>query len=313
MQALLSCCCGVDVHRDTLQVCILQGLSDDPEEVHAEFKTLPSDLGNFVQWLKKHQCYHIAMESTGVYWRPVYEAIEEHYPDYQCLMVVNAHHMRNLPGRKTDVKDAHWIATLFRHGLLQKSFVPDHTARVLREYSRLYRSFTFEKSRYLNRLEKFLQTHGFKLSTMLSNIYGVSGRALLYTLAEKGSLSLEDVQEATKRRVKRSHQEILAAVCGHLNDAECRLLKLLLAKIDQCQTEIEEILAIMQEIAQPYAHVLAQLDSIPGVDIISALTLLAEMGPVPQEHFSSSAKLCSWAGLSPRNDESAGKMKSRKI
>ncbi|EGO64338.1 IS110 family transposase, partial [Acetonema longum] len=104
MQALLDCCCGVDVHRDSLQVCILKGVTDHPQEIHAEFHTLPADLEKFIQWLKRHQCYHVAMESTGVYWRPVYEAIEEHYPDCQSLMVVNAHHMRNLPGRKSDVK-----------------------------------------------------------------------------------------------------------------------------------------------------------------------------------------------------------------
>lgn len=313
MRALLDCCCGVDVHRDTLQACIIKGLSDDPEKIHAEFKTLPADLERFVQWLQVHQCDYIAMESTGVYWRPVYEAIEETHPNYQCLMVVNAHHMRNLPGRKSDIKDAEWIATLLRHGLLEASFVPDKTIRVLREYARLYRSFTFEKTRYLNRLEKFLQTHGFKLSTMLSNIFGVSGRKLLYKLSEKGHLSPTDIREAVNKRVKKSNEEIHEAINGKLTVCERRLLQTLLAKIDQIQIEIEDILLLMQEVALPYQRPLEQLDSIPGVDTLSAITILAEISHVPHHHFPSSAKLCSWAGLSPRNDESAGKVKSRKI
>lgn len=160
MEALLECCCGLDVHRDILQACIVKGLSDNPEMIRAEFTTMPNDLEKFIKWLDEHNCYHIAMESTGVYWRPVYEAIKELHSNCQCLMVVNAHHMRNLPDRKSDVKDAEWIATLLRHGLLEPSFVPDKVTRTLREYSRLYKSFTFEKTRYLNRLEKFLQTHG---------------------------------------------------------------------------------------------------------------------------------------------------------
>lgn len=313
MEALLECCCGIDVHRDTLQVCILKGLMDTPEVIRAEFRTMQQDLQELVQWLIEHNCNHIAMESTGVYWRPVYEAIEEGHHTYQSLLVVNAHHMRNLPGRKTDIKDSEWIATLLRHGLLTPSFIPDKITRTLREYSRLYRSFTGEKSRYLNRLEKFLQTHGFKLSSVMSNIYGVSGRRLLYKLSEKGFLLSTDVIEAVDRRIKASNEEIHAASKGKLTLFERRLLKTLLTKIDQVQSEIDEVLAMIQEIAEPYQAVVEQLDSIPGVDTLAAYTIIAEISATPQRYFSTSAKLCSWAGLSPRNDESAGKVKSRKI
>jgi transposase len=313
VEALLECCCGIDVHRDTLQACIVKGLTDNPEMIQVEFRTVPANLVELVRWLKTHDCYHIAMESTGVYWRPVYEAIEELHDDCKCLMVVNAHHMRNLPGRKSDVKDAEWIATLLRHGLLEASFVPDKTIRSLREYSRLYKSFTGEKSRYLNRLEKFLQTHGFKLSTVLSDVYGISGKKLLCKLSETGYLLPTDVMEAVDKRVKKSREEIHEAIKGKLALCERKLLKTLLAKIDQVQKEIEEILVIMQEVAQPYQAAVEQLDSIPGVDTLSALTVIAEISATPQHHFSSSSKLSSWAGLSPRNDESAGKVKSRKI
>lgn len=176
-----------------------------------------------------------------------------------------------------------------------------------------YRSFSSEKSRYLNCLEKFLQTHGFKLSTVLSNIYGVSGRKLLYKLSETGYLLTNDVVESVDKRVKKSRDEIHEAIKGKLVLCERKLLKTLLTKIDQVQKEIEDILIIMQKVAQPYQVAVEQLDSIPGIDTLSALTVIAEISATPQKQFSSSGKLCSWAGLSPRNDESAGKVKSRKI
>ncbi|HEX3030303.1 MAG TPA: IS110 family transposase [Clostridia bacterium] len=272
-----------------------------------------SDLRNFVIWLSDNNCFHIAMESTGVYWRPVYEVIEEHAPHYEQLIVVNAHHMRNLPGRKNDVKDAEWIATLLRHGLLEASFVPDMIIRNLREYSRLHKSFVQEKARYLNRLEKFLQTHGFKLSSVLSNIAGTSGRNLLNILVEKGCINPDDVIQAVGKRIKKPLDEIESAVCGTLIKSECRLLEHLLKKLDDSIEDINSILHDMEELVHPYQRALEQLDSIPGIDVTSALALLAEISANPQKSFASTAHISSWAGLSPRNDESAGKVKSRKV
>lgn len=221
--------------------------------------------------------------------------------------------MRNLPGRKNDVKDAEWIATLLRHGLLESSFVPERIIRSLREYSRLHKAFVQERSRYLNRLEKFLQTHGFKLSSVLSNIIGLSGRNLLNTLVQNGCITSADVIKAVGRRIKRPLEEIESAVCGTLIKSECRLLEHLLKKLDDSQNDINAILLDMQELIHPYQKKIEELDSIPGVDITAALAILAEIGANPQENFSSTAHVCSWAGLSPRNDESAGKVKSRKV
>ncbi len=313
MQALLECCCGVDVHKDMIEVCILKGTGNKPDAVRAQFKTTQSELRNFVAWLSDNQCWYIAMESTGVYWRPVYEIIEEHLQHYEQLMVVNAHHMRNLPGRKNDIKDAEWIATLLRHGLLESSFVPERVIRNLREYSRLHKSFVQEKSRYLNRLEKFLQTHGFKLSSVLSNIMGLSGRNLLNTLVLKGCITPDDVIKAVGKRIKRPLAEIESAVCGTLIKSECRLLEYHLKKLDDAQADIDSILSDMQELIRPYQKALDQLDSIPGIDITAALAILAEISTTPQTSFKTAAHICSWAGLSPRNDESAGKVKSKKV
>ena len=226
MEALLYCCCGLDVHKDLIEACILRGEGLEPDAVRESFGTTKPELKRLTVWLSHNDCYSVAMESTGVYWKPIFEALELCSEYLENVWVVNANHMRNLPGRKTDVGDAEWIATLLRHGLLEKSFVPPAAIRDLRECSRLHRTFVQERCRYVNRLEKFLQAHGFKFSSVMKDILSVSGRKLLNILRDTGSLS--------------------------------------------------------------------------------------EISAAPQEHFSSGEKLCRWAGVTPRNDESAGKMKSRK-
>ena len=313
MQALLECCCGLDIHRDMLEACVLKGDSDTPEIIRKQFKTTPGELIHLVSWLNDHACFHVAMESTGVYWRPVYEIIEKHYVACRHLIVVNARHMRNLPGRKTDVKDAEWIATLLRHGLLEASFVPDRVTRTLREYSRTYKAEVQEKSRLLNRIEKFLQNHGFKLSSVLSNIVGVSGRNLLQKLVDNGSISTEDIKRVINKRNKCSVEEIQAAVCGELEEYERKLLHHLIQRLDYCEESIANLLTEMANLAAPYRSVLEVMDSIPGIDLTSALAILAEIGPAPMSSFKTPEHLSSWAGLAPRNDESAGKIKSKKI
>ena len=312
MQPILDCCCGVDIHKDMIEACIIKGV-EEPIFIRKQFRTFPDELQAFVVWLYDNDCYHIGMESTGVYWRPVYETIEEFSPYYESVVVSNAHNMRNLPGRKTDVKDAEWIATLLQHGLLEPSFIPERTIRDLREFSRTYKNSISERSRCLNRLEKFLQTHGFKLSSVLSDINCVSGIRILTVLAEQGSLSVEDVTNAISSNTKKSATEIQSAICGRLNPNECFLLNDFLEQLNIIQNHIDKILAKMKDVASPYASIIEQLDSIVGIDITAALLILAEIGPAPQDNFKTSAHLCSWAGLSPRNDQSAGKIKSKKI
>ena len=312
MQPILECCCGVDVHKDMIEACIVKGI-DNPELIRMQFSTFPNSLKDFTEWLYKNNCYHIAMESTGVYWRPVYEAIESYSPYYENIIVANAHNMRNLPGRKTDVKDAQWIATLLQHGLLEPSFVPDRMIRDLREFSRTYKNAVSDKTRCLNRLEKFLQTHGFKLSSVLSDINSVSGMNILNLLALKGSLTVEEVSSVLRGKHKHTAEDIQKAICGTLNANECFLLQDFIDEVKHIQEHINKILDKMQEIAEPYSEIIERLDSIPGIDITAALLILAEIGDSPNKSFKSSKHLCSWAGLSPRNDESAGKIKSKKI
>ena len=313
MDIIMECCCGLDVHRDLVEACIIKGLLDAPEKIQEQFKTTRQELLRMVNWLTEHQCYYIAMESTGVYWRPIYEVIEEHSPRYDCMMVVNAHHMRNLPGRKSDVKDAEWIATLMRHGLLEPSFVPNRIIRDIREFSRLRKTIVKEKNRHTNHLEKFLQTHGFKLSSVLSDILCVSGRKLLNTLAQTGKLTTDDVLKAVRGKTKYSKEEIAVAVCGSVTTAEQSLLQLLLKRIDDDYAYLTTVEQQMEELFAPFASAIDIVDSIPGIDKITAMTVLSEIGAAPKDSFQTAGHLCSWAGLTPRNDESAGKVKSRKI
>jgi transposase len=311
MQAILYCCCGIDVHNEMIEACILKGI-DPPEEIAAQFPNTPSGLKTFTEWLDENDCYNVAMESTGVYWNPIYEAIENREYN-EKIYVVNAHHMRNVPGRKNDKKDAQWIAKLYQHGLLEQSFVPDHIFRNLREVARTYQKCVGEKSRYINRTEKLLQAHGFKLSSVLSNIFSKTGMRILHVLAQKGSITQTEVGRCISGSVKHTASEIHNAISGMLNIYERRLLAFLLDKYERSLEDLNELIDLMREIAKPYMTAIQQIDSIPGFDEIAALLLLAEITDAPHESFSSPEQLCSWAGLTPRNDESAGKMKSRKI
>ena len=312
MDPILECCCGLDVHKDMIEACIIQGF-ENPEKLQQQFLTTPAELQRFNEWLTAADCRYVAMESTGVYWRPVYESIESYFGGDCFLLVANAQQMRNLPGRKSDVKDAEWIATLFQHGLLDPSFVPERTIRDLREFSRTYKNAVSERSRCINRLEKFLQTHGFKLSSVLSDITNDSGIRILTTLSEKGSLSVDDVEKARSRNTKHSATEIQSAVCGTLTANERFLLADFLEQYQVISRHIEKILNKMKSMVEPYQKLIEQMDSIVGIDITASILILAEISDKPQAYFANSAKLCSWAGLSPRNDQSAGKIKSKKI
>jgi transposase len=290
----------------------MRGIDAEPEIIQDSFGATKPELQRLMQWLLDNDCYTVAMESTGVYWKPIYQILETESVYLEQIWVVNAHHMRNLPGRKSDVKDAEWIAKLLRHGLLEKSFVPCIAIRDLREAARLRRTFVQERCRYVNRLEKFLQTHGFKFSSVMSDILCMSGKKLLHILCETGTLTQKDVQENC-RRLRRSSDEIAAAVCGNLTAAERRLLARLLHKLDSCQEDIDGILEDMRLLCSPFQEQLAIVDSIPGFDQESSMEIIAEISAAPQEHFSSPQRLCKWAGVVPRNDETAKKIKSKKI
>lgn len=312
MEVLLERCCGLDVHKDVIQACILIA-GEEVVALRESFGTIRKELSRLCRWLKDNQCMYAAMESTGVYWLPIYDQIEEEIPEMQSLMVVNASHMRNLPGRKSDVKDAEWIAQLLQHGLLSKSFVPEKEVRTMREISRSRTGFVNDRTRHINRLEKYLQKHGFRLSSVMSNIVGLSGMKMLDVLSKKGELTLEDVIICRNGNLRKKPGEIHEAMNGRLNVLEREVLAELLDWIRKLDDKVARFDALLNEASKEYRSHLAIAVSIPGINHDSALAILSEISPTPHKNFQTVSRLCSWAGVVPRNDESAGKVKSRKI
>jgi len=312
MQEILGISCGLDVHKDIIEGCILEvNGTGEPEATYETFTTMRGDLVRLREWLAEHGCPNVAMESTGVYWKPIYEILEDVEGINLCL--VNAQHMHNVPGRKKDKDDAEWIASLYMCGLLNKSFVPEKGVRSLQEYTRYYVKLTQENTRLVNRIEKLLQTHGFKLSSVLSSIVGVSGRRILGILCEHGMVSVAAVESSLARGVKKSAEEIAYAVNGELTQSSQCLLRIMLDGLDWCNEQLAVVRRAIQRAAEPYASGVAILSTIPGIDDLSATYLIGEIGVDMSRFNKGAASLCKWAGLSPRDDESAGKIKSNKI
>ena len=312
LEEILECSCGLDVHKDKIEACILK--TGAKAAYRETFGCISSELDRLCRWINEHGCKDIAMESTGVYWLPIYERIEAKCPDRQSLLVVNAYEIKNMPGRKTDIKDAHWIALLLKRGLLRQhnSFIPEHTVRSMREVSRLRRKITGDRSKASNQLEKFLQMHGFKFSSVFSSITGMSSTALLKRLAQRGKLSLRDIYDCCYRNLKHVPEEILAAVNGELNEAERKLLCFHIKRIETLSDEIGELTGMLTDLFDEYKEQLNIAVSLPGINLDSAMEVLAEISPKPQASFDTPQKICKWAGLSPRNDDSADKIICRK-
>jgi len=261
-------------------------------------------------WILSFGCFNVLMESTGVYWHPIYEILEEIRG--MDVGVGNAQHMKNVPGRpKTDKEDSKWIARLCMMGLILKSFVVGRKFRELREYTRYYRKQTQERARHKNRIEKLLQLNGFKLSSVISDIYGVSGLKLLKKLRDYGGVSLLQVKESLDKRIKKTPEEIERAINGKMKYTSCLLLGKMLARLDTCDREMAEIYDMMTNMFIDYEPQLRIIESIPGMGRLSAMYILAEIGTALSS-FPSSGHLTSWAGLAPKDHESAGKLKFSK-
>jgi len=230
----------MDVHKDSVVACILKtrtslAVSSKKDDVDKEirvFGTFPDDLAQLRNWLETENCCHVAMESTGVYWQPIYEALETAYNGEMELLVVNAQHMKNVPGKKTDIKDAEWIASLLRSGLLSGSFIPPQDVRELRQLTRYRKNVVQDINTQKNRIEKNLQQAGFKLSTFLSDVFGVSGRNLIRVLIKNGKLSPLDVETETRRISKEKKAEIKRAINGQLTEKQRNFLQLQITLLD---------------------------------------------------------------------------------
>ena len=294
-------CCGLDVHKKTVVACVLTPSGS----MTRTYSTMTGELCDLADWLLHEGVTHVAMESTGVYWKPVYNLLEG--LDLTVL-VVNSQHMKAVPGRKTDVKDAEWIADLLRHGLLRGSYVPDRAERELRELARYRRSLVQDRAQVANRIQKVLEGANIKLASVANDVLGVSGRAMLQAMADgtEDPEVLASMAKGTLRKKTAALKQALTGLMGShqrfLLRSQLRTLAFLDAEITQLSTEIATRLA-------PHEEALQRLDTIPGVGRRGAEEILAEIGP-DMTRYPTAGQLASWAKICPGNHESAGKRMS---
>ena len=305
MDALIERCAGLDVHKKTVAVCVRVPGPHGVRQQHIRtFGTMTADLLALQEWLLAHHVTHLAMESTGVYWKPVYYVLEE---AFTCLLV-NAAHMHNVPGRKTDVQDCVWIAQLLECGLLRGSVVPPAPIRELRDLVRYRKMLTQERARDAQRLHKVLEDTGVKLTSVVTDILGVSGRAMLDALAA-GTTDPDVLADLAKGRLRAKLPALRQALVGRFRRHHAFLVSELLAHLDYLEEAIERLSARIEEQLRPFAEAVAPLDAIPGVNQRTIEGIVAELG-LDLSVFPSDRHLVSWAGLCPGHHESAGKHKS---
>jgi transposase len=304
MERLYTCCCGLDAHKQTVVACLLRPTPDGQST--REIRTFPTTTDSLLalsDWLRATECTHVAIESTGVYWKPIFNIL-----DGQCtVLVVNAAHIKNVAGRKTDVSDAAWIADLLQHGLLRPSFIPDRAQRELRDLTRTRTSLVDERTAAVNRIQKVLEDANIKLAGVASNIMGVSGRDILAALLA-GSTDAEAMAELARGKLRRKREALAAALRGRMSDHHRLLIALHLEHADLLDEQITQLSAEIAERLRPCEETLARLETIPGVGRRTAEILAAEIG-LDMSRFPSAAHLAAWAGMCPGNYESAGKRK----
>jgi len=304
MDVVYRSCAGLDVHKETVAACAIWTERGEKREEVETFGTMTRDLLALSDWLTERKVTHVAMESTGVFWKPIFNILEGGFD----VVLVNARHIKQVPGRKTDVKDCQWIAQLLRHGLLKSSFVPDREQRDLRDLTRHRAQLVAEKTRVANRIQKILEDANVKLSSVASDTLGVSGRSMIEALLADEKTPAE-MASLAKGRLRKKADQLTAALEGHVTEHHRFMLRQLWdhltyleGKIDQFDTRIEERTA-------PFAEEIDRLDGIPGVDGVTARALIAEIG-VDMTRFPTADHLASWAGICPGNNQSAGKRKS---
>ncbi len=297
-------CCGMDVHKRTVVACVL---SPDGQQTRT-FGTMTRDLLALAEWLRSLDISHAAMESTGVFWQPIYNVLEDAGLN---VLVANARHIKAVPGRKTDVKDAEWIADLLRHGLIRGSAIPSRARRELREMVRYRLSLTRQRAQVAHRIQKVLEGANVKLSSVVTDLTGVSGRAMLEALISSTD-SPDTIADLARGRLRMKRPELVAALEGLVGPNQRLLLASHLRNLDFLAEEIERLNAEIEEQLRPFQELVERLDTIPGVGPRVAQAMLAEIG-TDVSRFPTGSHLASWARVCPSNDESAGKRRSSHI
>ena len=308
MEVLYPRCAGLDVHKDSVVACARVVTESGVEQDVETFGTTTSALLDLSDWLERRGVTHVAMEATGVYWKPVWHVLENSFE----LILANAMHIKNVPGRKTDVNDAMWIADLLAHGLIRGSFVPPTRVQELRSLTRTRKQLVRERSAHVQRIEKVLEDANLKIGSVLSDIMGETGRAMLRAIVA-GETDPEKLLACVgKRRLKASRAQLLEALRGRLRSHHRFLLKLHLQQVDSLDHAIATIEAEVGESLQPFREAAHLLTTIPGVSDVAASVIVAEIG-VDMSRFPTAGHLISWASLCPKSDESAGKRRSTRI
>jgi transposase len=305
MEVLYRVCSGLDVHKKTVAACLRgPGPKGTRTEEIRTFGTTTRELLQLADWLTGAGCTHVAMESTGVYWRPVYQILEGRVE----LLLVNAQHIKTVPGRKTDVKDCQWIARLLEHGLLRASFVPPAPFRELRELTRSRRQLVEDRARDANRVQKVLETANIKLAAVATDVLGTSGRAMLKALIA-GERDAEKLAALAQGLLRKKEAQLREALVGRVTNHHAFMLQGLLSHIEFLDQQIALFDARIVAQTRPFAAALERLDTITGVARRSAEQILAELGD-DMSRFPTAAHAASWTGICPGNNESAGKRKS---
>ncbi len=308
MQVMIERGCGLDVHQATVVACLLTQMPNGRcKKQIRTFSTTTRELIALRAWLQAEGCTHVGMESTGVYWKPVYAILEGAFE----LVIANAQHIKRVPGRKTDVKDAEWIADLLVHGLMKASFVPPPAIRELRDLTRYRRKLVESQSAERNRLLKVLETANIKLASVASDVFGVSGQLMVAALVA-GEATPAAMAELAKGRLREKLPQLELALAGKVEEHHRYLLRLQLKRLQAVEEDLAQLEAHLQEKLEPYREQEARLREIPGVDSTLAAIIIAELG-VDMSVFPSASKIAAWAGVSPGNHESAGKRRSGRV
>ena len=304
MEVLYPCCAGLDVHAGSVTACVRIAKGAEVTYQHRTVATTSRGLLGLAEWLTTQGCTHVAMEATGVYWKPVWHVLEAHF----TLVLANAMHIRNVPGRKSDMNDATWIADLLAHGLIRSSFVPPAPIQELRDLTRTRKQLVGEISRHTLRIQKALEDANLKLTRVITDILGTSGRAILTALVA-GETDPERLADLTRGRLKASRADLVDALHGRVTEHHRFMIQLHLTQIEALDAAVATIEARIGDALGPFRTAVSLLTTMPGLSDTTARVLIAEIG-TDMTRFPTVGHLISWAGLCPRLDESAGKRRS---